>query len=332
MAEKDIEAVSRTAGLIKSSVEQVFLGKGETIERLIVALFARGHALLEDVPGTGKTILARALALSIAAPFSRIQCTPDLMPADVTGVSIFSPKTQKFRFRKGPVVSSIVLVDEINRATPRTQSALLEAMAENQVSIDGRRIPLPEPFFLIATENPVEFEGTFPLPEAQKDRFLFCLSIGYPDPASEAAMLEDQRRTTHPVTDVVSVVSVDDVLAAQKTVVGVYVDETIRSYLLALVAETRKEARIRVGVSPRGSLALYKSCQALAAVRGRGYVVPEDVKELVMPVFRKRIIVKPEALIRGYAPELLVSEILDRVPIPAFNERSAGERAGRERA
>jgi MoxR-like ATPase len=316
-----ISAVTKAAELITASVERVFLGKRDVIERLVVALFARGHVLIEDVPGTGKTILARALAKSIDAPFSRIQCTPDLMPADITGVSVFSPADQKFRFRKGPIVSSIVLVDEINRATPRTQSALLEAMAEGQVSVDGKRLRLPEPFFLIATENPVEFEGTFPLPEAQKDRFLMCVSVGYPDIPSEAAMLEHQRRTSHPIIDLIPVLGAADVLAAQEAVVGVHVDESVRTYMLSLVAETRKDPRIRIGASPRGSLALYKSSQALAALRGRNYVVPEDVKELALPVFRKRIIIKPESLIRGYAPELVISEILERVPIPAFKER-----------
>jgi MoxR-like ATPase len=304
-----------------ASVERVFYGKHEVVEKLLVALLCRGHVLLEDVPGVGKTILARALAASIGGSFTRIQCTPDLLPADVLGVSVFNPKEGTFAFRKGPIVANIVLVDEINRATPRTQSALLEAMGETQISIEGKRFALPEPFFLIATENPVEFEGTFPLPEAQKDRFLLSLGIGYPERDVEAEIMESQRRTSHPVTDLTPVTSVEKILELQRDTVTVHVDRTVKDYMLDLVAETRSDVHFSLGVSPRGTLALYKSCQALAALRGRDYVVPEDVKELAPRVFAKRVMVKPEYLIKGHTPERLLESILDRLPVPILKDR-----------
>lgn len=318
----DVRSVCEVAERITASVGGVFRGNPGVIEMMLVALFAKGHVLLEDVPGTGKTVLAKALAKSLDSPFSRIQCTPDLMPADVTGSSVFSPRTQKFHFRKGPIVSSIVLVDELNRATPRTQSAMLEAMAESQISVDGRRYPLPEPFFLIATENPIELEGTFPLPEAQKDRFMLSISPGYPDAASEALIIESQRRTDNPVEDVKPVASAAEILACRETVVMVHVDDAVRDYLIACATASRKDQRVAVGVSPRGSIALYKAVQTLSALRGRNYAIPEDVKELLLPVFRKRIIVKPEFLMRGYTSENIIAEIAASVPIPAFRERA----------
>ena len=303
---------------VRESVERVFYGKSEVIEKLLVAMLCRGHVLLEDVPGLGKTILARALAGSIGGRFTRIQCTPDLLPADVLGVSVYNPKSGEFKFREGPILTNLLLVDEINRATPRTQSALLEAMAENQISIDGKRIPLPEPFLLMATENPVEFEGTFPLPEAQKDRFFLSLRIGYPSREAEEEILESQRRITHPVTDITPVTDLDILLEMQTTILGVHVGDELRTYLLNITSETRGDSRLMLGVSPRGSLALYRGAQALAALRGRAYAVPEDIKDLAVPVLSKRIIIKSEHTIRGLTEERAIQDILERIEVPVF--------------
>ena len=307
---------------IRKNVEQVFLGKSAVIEVILAAFFARGHVLLEDVPGTGKTILARAFAASLGLSFARIQCTPDLLPADILGVSVWRADEGRFVYRQGPVVNQFVLVDEINRATPRTQSALLEAMAEGQISVDGNRLPLPEPFFVMATQNPVEYEGTFPLPEAQKDRFLLSIQVGYPDRESEALMLENQRRITHPVTDLKEVVSAAEVLSIQESITRVHVDPPVREYLLSLIEATRQDPGLRAGVSPRGSLALYRSSQALAAVRNRDYVIPEDIKEMTPAVFRQRLLLSPEALVRGVAPDRIISSVLDRVPAPEYRSDS----------
>jgi len=311
-----VKRVREWAEQIRKSTERAFFGKEEAIEKLLIALLCRGHVLIEDVPGVGKTIAARALGQSLGGTFKRIQCTPDLLPADVLGVSVYNPKTGDFSFREGPILSNVLLVDEINRATPRTQSALLEAMAENQISVDGRRIALPEPFFLMATENPVEFEGTFPLPEAQKDRFFMALKIGYPDRASEEEILESQRRITHPVSDIEAVTELDTVLSMQQLVVDVHVSPALRGYILDITEQTRKEHRFRLGVSPRGSLALYKGAQALAAIRGRDFVIPEDVKELFIPVCAKRVIVRSEHLVKGITADELLAEAIDRVEVP----------------
>ena len=313
-----VKAVRDWAETIRNSTERAFFGKHEAIEKLLIALLCRGHVLIEDVPGVGKTIAARALGQSLGGSFKRIQCTPDLLPADVLGVSVYNPKTGDFSFREGPISSNILLVDEINRATPRTQSALLEAMAENQISVDGRRIPLPDPFFLMATENPVEFEGTFPLPEAQKDRFFLSLKIGYPDRSSEEEILESQRRTSHPVSDIEAVTELETVLSMQRLVAEVHVAAPLRGYILDITGQTRREARLRLGVSPRGSLALYKGAQALAAIRGRDYVIPEDVKELFIPVCAKRVIVRSEHLIKGITAEELLAQAIDHVEVPVL--------------
>jgi MoxR-like ATPase len=313
-----MQSVSSYTVKIRDNIEKVFFGKTEVIDMLIAALFARGHVLLEDVPGMGKTILAKSLAASLGLKFARIQGTPDLLPADILGVSIWQQKEERFVYRRGPIVNQFVLVDEINRATPRTQAALLEAMAEGQISVDGKRLLLPEPFFVVATENPVEFEGTFPLPEAQKDRFLLSLSIGYPDPLSETKILEQQRRLSHPVSDLKPVVPASEILALQEAVTKIYVDRVVCAYLLALVAATRQEASLRSGISPRGSLALYRSAQAWAAIHNRDYVSPEDVKTMVLPVFRQRLLLSPEATVRGIVPQRIIESILDQVPIPEY--------------
>ena len=315
-----MRAVADWSEKISNAVETVFFGKRDLIEKLLAALLCRGHVLLEDVPGVGKTILARALASSLGGEFSRIQCTPDLLPADILGVSVYNPNDGSFVFREGPIMANIVLVDEINRATPRTQSALLEATGEGQVSIEGKRRALPDPFFLIATENPVEFEGTFPLPEAQKDRFLLSLTVGYPGRDNEQHILESQRRLTHPVNDLSPVTELSDLLALQQEVVSVHVDQSVVDYMSALVEASRSHAQVRIGVSPRGTLALYKASQALAAVRGRDYVVPEDVKELCRPVFEKRIIMASQALIRGIGSDQVIGSIIESTPAPVLPE------------
>lgn len=318
-----MQSVAQWAERILDSVETVFFGKRNVIERLLVALLCRGHVLLEDVPGMGKTILARALAASLGGHFSRIQCTPDLLPADILGVSVYSPKDGTFTFREGPIMANIVLVDEINRATPRTQSALLEATGEGQVSIEGRRRELPEPFFLIATENPVEFEGTFPLPEAQQDRFLLSMSIGYPERSVEQHIVDSQRRLTHPVVDVQPVSEITDVHELQEQVVEVHVDQDVMDYVSGLIEASREHQNVRIGVSPRGTLALYKASQALAALRDRDYVIPEDVKELCRPVFSKRIILTSQAVIRGVSVDSVITSLLDSVPTPVVPEQRA---------
>ena len=317
-------AASQFARRIADNIEQVFLGKSDVIEKVLAAFLARGHVLLEDVPGTGKTILARAFAASLGLSFARIQGTPDLLPADILGVSVWNVAEARFEYRPGPIVNQFVLVDEINRATPRTQSALLEAMAEGQITIDGRRMPLPEPFFVIATENPIEYEGTFPLPEAQKDRILISLAIGCPDRESEAKMLENQRRITHPVTDLAQVASAGEALSIQESITQIHMDAEVRDYLLSLVEATRQDPGLRAGISPRGSLALYRASQALAAARNRDYVIPEDIKELAQPVFSQRLLLSPEAMVRGILPGRIISSVLERVPAPEY--RRQGER------
>jgi MoxR-like ATPase len=313
--------ISEFAEKIRGNIEKVFLGKTSVVDTVIAAFLSRGHVLLEDVPGTGKTVLAQAFAASLGLSSSRIQCTPDLLPSDILGVSVWRQDEKNggnFVYRKGPIVNQFVLVDEINRATPRTQSALLEAMAEAQISVEGKRLKLPEPFFVIATENPVEFEGTFPLPEAQKDRFLLSLTIGYPPADAESLMLDNQRRLVHPVKDLKPVVSVDDIFLLQEAVTQIHVDPTVKAYLLALVQATRRESALRLGVSPRGSLALYRASQARAGLQGRDYVTPEDVKEQALPVFRQRVILSSESMVRGVEPDRIIQDVLERTPIPEY--------------
>ena len=300
---------------IIENVEKVIVGKRQVIEYFLTAILSNGHILLEDIPGVGKTMLSRAMAISLGMSFKRIQCTPDLLPSDITGVSIFNQKTQEFEFKPGPVFANLVLADEINRATPRTQSSLLECMEERQVTVEGVSIKLPRPFIVMATQNPIEYEGVFPLPEAQLDRFLMKLSIGYPSYEDEMEIVKMQR-LRHPIEELKPVASLEEVLSLQEKIKEVYVDETIIQYILDIVSATRKHSDIAVGYSPRGSLALYRTSQALAYIRGRDYVLPDDVKELAPLVLSHRIILKSESYLRGYTQRGVISSILASVEVP----------------
>jgi MoxR-like ATPase len=297
------------------NIENVIVGKHDTVTLTTIGLLCQGHLLIEDVPGVGKTMLAKTIARSIGCVFRRIQFTPDMLPSDVTGVRIFDQKTREFEFRPGPLMAQIVLADEINRATPKTQSALLEAMEERQVTVDGDTHPLGPPFMVIATQNPIEYEGTFPLPEAQRDRFLLRIHIGYPDPKTEVTILDDQR-TQHPLDTIDQVVSVDELLAAQAAVREVYVDDLVKNYIVDLVGHTRRHDDIYLGASPRGSLTLYRGAQARAALDGRDYVIPDDVKYLAPFGLAHRLIVSPSARIKDVTAEGLLREMLNVVPVP----------------
>ena len=312
--------VAQWAQQVSQAVRAAFYGKDEVTEKVLVALLCRGHVLLEDVPGVGKTVLARALANTVGGMFKQVQCTPDLLPADVLGVSIYNPQSGEFTFREGPIITNLLLVDEINRATPRTQSALLEAMAEGQISVEGTSRPLPDPFFLIATESPGDAEGTFPLPEVQKDRFFMTVSIGYPDREAERAVMSIGRLPRHPLTRIRPVADLDTLREMQQRVLQVHVDESLRAYILALVGATRRDRRLALGVSPRGSLALYKAAQALAALRDRDYVTPEDIQEVAGPVLRKRIILQAEGQAQRTGEEELIAGIIDAVGVPPLSD------------
>lgn len=296
------------------NIEKVIIGKRSTIELLLVAMICEGHVLLEDVPGVGKTMLARSLAVSLGGQFKRLQCTPDLLPNDVLGVSIFNQKTSEFEFRSGPVFVNVLLVDEVNRATPRTQSALLEAMQEQQVTVDGTTYSLPRPFLVIATQNPIEYEGTFPLPEAQLDRFLMRLTVGYPSMEDERVLLLHLRRE-HPVNSLHPVVNATDLVALQRQVWEIHVDDTLQDYIVRLVTSTRGHPDLALGASPRASLALFKSAQALAAVRGRDHVLPDDIQYLVPAVLTHRLLISPEAELRGRTPQGILQDLLTKVPL-----------------
>ncbi len=307
--------VAATAKKIISNVEKVVVGKRRQIILSLVAWFSEGHILLEDVPGVAKTILARALARSVGCSFKRIQCTPDLLPTDVTGASIFNQKTAEFEFRPGPVFAQLVLTDEINRATPRTQSALLEAMAEGRVTVDGTTHPLEPPFLVIATQNPIDHEGTFPLPEAQLDRFVMRFSLGYPSMEDELKMLA-MLEHGHPLEKIEPVVTADELIVAQQAVRRVHVDPKLRQYLTQIVHDTRACDDLQLGGSPRASIALFRTAQALAAISGRSFVKPDDVKQVAGPVLTHRLILQPESRLRKITAEYVVSQVVAEVPVP----------------
>ncbi len=312
--------VSGTSKKIIGNIERVIIGKRQEIILALVAYLSEGHVLLEDVPGVAKTMLARALAASVGATFKRVQCTPDLLPTDITGASIFNPKTTQFEFRAGPIFSQIVLADEINRATPRTQSALLEAMAERRVSVDGTTFDLTPPFLLIATQNPVDHEGTFPLPEAQLDRFLVRLHLGYPTAEEESSML-GRLQLKHPIDDLAVVVGADQILECQQAVRSIRVDEKLNRYIVELIRRSREHPDVLLGGSPCASLALYRASQALAAIRGHEFVTPDDIKRLAPAVLAHRIILKPESRLRKVTPKGVVEELLDLVSVPTSGSR-----------
>ncbi|MCH7712172.1 MAG: MoxR family ATPase [Chloroflexi bacterium] len=311
----DATPVAEAAAKIKANIELVLVGKGGVIELTLAAILSGGHLLIEDVPGIGKTTLGRCLARSLDCTFKRIQFTPDLMPSDITGIHFYNQKNGEFEFRPGPIISQIVLADEINRATPRTQSALLEAMGERQVTIDEVTIPLPTPFLVIATQNPIELEGTFPLPEAQLDRFMLRIKLGYPEEVEEEEMLS-RFRTGSPEADLKPVTGEAEIIKLQELVTEVHVEQALRNYIVQIVQATRRHADVELGASPRASLGLYRCSQALAAIQGRGFVTPDDVKSLATYALAHRMILKSQARLRDRTPELIIEEILSQVPVP----------------
>ena len=311
----DVEPIRRLAERAADNIERVIVGKRGVIDLLLVALLCEGHVLIEDVPGTGKTMLAKSVARTLDCSFRRIQFTPDLLPSDVTGVSFFNQRTQEFEFRAGPIFSQVVLADEINRATPRTQSALLECMEERQVSLEGETRLLPRPFLVLATQNPIELEGTFPLPEAQLDRFFLRLAVGYPSDAEEKDVVR-RFRMGSPLDELPAVVSAAELTAMQRLVRTVHVNEAVEDYVVRLVRATRLHASLELGGSPRATLALYRGAQALAGLQGRGFVLPDDVKWLAGPVLGHRLIASAQARLRGRSAAEILTEILGTVPVP----------------
>jgi MoxR-like ATPase len=315
LSEEEALRTKSVADRVIGNVGKVIVGKSAVTELMMVTLLAEGNVLVEDVPGVGKTILARSLARSLGCDFRRIQCTPDLLPSDITGIEVYSQASGTFEFRPGPLMTNIVLVDEINRATPRTQSALLEAMQEQQVTVDRQTVKLPQPFMVMATQNPVELEGTFPLPEAQLDRFLLRVEMGYPSEEEETAVLS-RFREENPLDNLEAVTGAGELLGLVKLCRHVYVEDSVRAYMVSLVRATRDHADVRLGASPRASLALHRAAQALAAIRGRRHVLPDDVKHLAVPTLAHRLIPKTEARLREHTAEHIIADIADTVPVP----------------
>ena len=316
-----MEHVRQVAERIGANVSRVIVGKTWEVRLSLIALICQGHILIEDIPGVGKTMLAKSIAKSVGCSFRRIQFTPDMLPSDITGVSVFNQKTQEFEFRPGPVMAQIVLTDEINRATPKTQSALLEAMEERQVTVDGVTYPMERPFLVLATQNPIEYEGTFPLPEAQLDRFLIRISLGYPAKADEITIMDAQRKV-HPIETIDQVVTAEELQAVQEEVKDIFIDDKIKEYIVTLVDATRHHGDIYLGASPRGSLALYRTSQVQAALEGRDYVIPDDIKTLAEVALAHRLIISPSARLKGVGSRAVIQDILETVPVP-------GVRAGR---
>ena len=311
---QSIQDLATAVQRVVANVERVIVGKAEPVAFSLIAVICHGHVLIEDVPGVGKTVLTKAIARSIGCTFKRIQFTPDLLPSDVTGVSIYNQKTSNFEYRPGPIMAQIVLADEINRATPKTQSALLEAMEEAQLTVDGTTYRLPEPFMVMATQNPIEYEGTFPLPEAQLDRFMMNISLGYPKASDEINIL-DTHQHHHPLDDLAQIMTAEELVLIQQQVRSIHVEPSLREYIVAIANATRTHPNIYLGVSPRGSLALFRAAQAWAAMRGRGYVIPDDIKFLAKPTLAHRMIVTPSARVRAITSTAILEEILQTVPV-----------------
>lgn len=322
--------ITELARLVTDNVERVVVGKRREVGLVLVALLCRGHVLIEDVPGVGKTVLAKAIARSVGSSFKRIQFTPDLLPSDVSGVSVFNQRSASFEFRPGPIFGQMVLADEINRATPKTQAALLEAMEEAQVTVDGVTHPLPAPFIVLATQNPIEYEGTYPLPEAQLDRFLIRISLGYPGRENELAML-DRQQHGHPLDGLRQVVPVQGLVEAQRAVHDVHIGQDAREYIVSLVEATRRHEDIYLGASPRGSLALFNASRAWAALQGRSYVIPDDIKALAEPTLAHRAIVSPAARMNGIDGRRAIAALLRTVPVPGAHPEVTGDGGRRGR-